>query len=162
MRCQSLSTMKLGFLGLSEATKKPRMVRFQRQSKLIPFWTLSLFEILSQGLPKYDSSTQGVFRGREKDWRCQILLPVTASSLFGHFEIIQISKKTKRVTGNRTRDVATEGLDVLHYAIRSLKTSIFYWIIIFLGITDTVTYLTIYDKFMLSRKIQKLRKYFFD
>ena len=32
----------------------------------------------------------------------------------------------------------------------------------FSGITDTVTYLTIYDKFMLSRKIQKLRKYFFD
>ena len=30
------------------------------------------------------------------------------------------------VTGTRTRDISTEGLDVLHYAIRSLETRLFY------------------------------------
>ena len=34
-------------------------------------------------------------------------------------------EKTKGVTGIRTRDVAGEGLDVLHYAIRSLERSLF-------------------------------------
>ena len=35
--CQSLSTIKLGFLGLLEAQKKPRMVRFIRNSADHPF-----------------------------------------------------------------------------------------------------------------------------
>ena len=143
MRCQSLSTMKLGFLGLSEATKKPRMVRFQRQSKLIPFWTLSLFEILSQGLPKYDSSTQGVFRGVKKDCRCQILLQVTASSLFGHFKIIGIPKKQNAYSRIRTRNDLVEGLEDHHYAIKSSNADQFNWIMYFLSTTEIVIYFTI-------------------
>ena len=43
--------------------------------------------ILSQGLPRYDSRTQGVITGVEKHCQRQILLPLTASSLFGHLKI---------------------------------------------------------------------------
>ena len=35
--CHQLSTMKLGFLGLSEAVKKARMVRFRRKPSVHPF-----------------------------------------------------------------------------------------------------------------------------
>ena len=56
----------------------------------------------------------------------------------------------------------TEGLDVLHHATKSFGTSLFFYFINILSMTGNVIYLTIYDKFMLSRKIQKLRKYFFD
>ena len=63
-------------------------------------------------------------------------------------------EKTKGVTGTRTRDIGAEGLDVLHYAIRSLETRLFYWIIIFFDINEIVIYFTIHDKFVLSRKLK--------
>ena len=47
-----------------------------------------------------------------------------------------------------------EGLDVLHYAIKSLITSLFYYFIQFFDITNNVIYFTIYDKLMLSRKLK--------
>ena len=43
--------------------------------------------------------TKRVFKGVEKGWRCQIWLQLTASSLFGHFEITYISKKENAVMG---------------------------------------------------------------
>ena len=42
---------------------------------------------------------------------------------FWPFQNNQDLEKTKRVTGIRTRDVATEGLDDLRYAIKSLDTA---------------------------------------
>ena len=38
--CHQLSTMKLGFLGLSEAVEKARMVRFRRKPSVHPFLTI--------------------------------------------------------------------------------------------------------------------------
>ena len=44
---------------------------------------------------------------------------------FWPFQNNQDVEKTKGVTGIRTRDIAGEGLDALHYAIRSLEIIIF-------------------------------------
>ena len=47
-------------------------------------------------------------------------------------------EKTKRVTGIRTRDVATEGLDDLRYAIKSLDLAESNWDIIFFRVAENV------------------------
>ena len=50
---------------------------------------------------------------------------------FWPFQNNQDLEKTKRVTGIRTRDVATEGLDDLRYAIKSSDVAESNWYIIF-------------------------------
>ena len=119
-------------------------------------------KILSQGLPKYDSGTQGVFRGVKKDWRCQILQQVTASSLFGHFKIIGIPKKQNAYSRIRTRNDLVEGLEDHHYAIKSSNASQFNWIMYFLSTTEIVIYFTIYENTMLSRRLKIRLNYFFN
>ena len=69
-------------------------------------------------------------------------------------------EKTKRVTEIRTRDVATEGLDDLRYAIKSLDVAESNWNIIFFRMTENVIYFTIYGSLVLSRKLKIHRKIF--
>ena len=113
----------------------------------------SRLQISSDCVRQYNFRTQGVFKGVEKDWLCQILLQVTASSFFGHFKNIQILKKQKASDGNRTRHVFVIAHKGLHYAIESSVTRQFNQIIKLLSITKTVIYFTIYGKLMLSRKL---------
>ena len=53
-----------------------------------------------------------------------------------------------------------EGLDDLHYAIKSLNTTESNWIIMFFTMTENVIYFTIYGKLVLSRKRKNHRKFF--
>ena len=57
---------------------------------------------------------------------------------FWPFQNNQDLEKTKRVTGIRTRDVDTEGLDDLRYAIKSLDLAESNWDIIFFRMTENV------------------------
>ena len=67
-------------------------------------------------------------------------------ALFWHFKIIQISKKQNAHGRIRTHDGVTEGLDVLHYAIKSLVASLIFQVINIFSMTGNVIYFTIYDK----------------
>ena len=67
----------------------------------------------------------GLFRTQKKTGKVSLtgndwIIP------FWPFRNNQDVEKTKGVTGVRTRNVAGEGLDVLHYAIRSLENGLFY------------------------------------
>ena len=62
--------------------------------------------------------------------------------------------KTNFGHGIRTRTVCTEGLDCLQYAIKSFGTRKSILIINFLSINENVIYFAIYEKLMLSRKLQ--------
>ena len=90
----------------------------------------------------------------------QIFAKSCASSLFRHFKIIQIPKKQNASSGIRTREGPTEGLDDLHYAIKSLNTTESNWIIMFFRMTENVINFTIYGKLVLSRK-PKIHQEFF-
>ena len=62
------------------------------------------------------------------------------------------------MTGIRTRDVATEGLDDLRYAIKSLDIAKSNWDLLFLRMTENVIYFTIYGSLVLCRKLKIHRK----
>ena len=71
----------------------------------------------------------------------------------GHpfFDILKLPrfrKKQNAYSRIRTRNAVTEELDVLHYAILSLNTSLFFQFINILSMTGNVIYFTIYDKLM--------------
>ena len=101
-----------------------------------------------------------VFEDREKGQDGWISAKNCASSLFRHLKIIWIPKKQNACRGIRTRDGPTEGLDDLHYAIKSLVTTESNWIIKFFRVTENVIYFTIYGKLVLSRKRKIQRKFF--
>ena len=86
------------------------------------------------------NSLRGIHRAQS---HCQETI---GSSLFGHFKIIQISKKQNAYRGIRTRNGVTKGLGVLHYAIMLLDIGLFYQFIYILSMTGNVIYFTIYDK----------------
>ena len=75
-------------------------------------------------------------------------------SSLGKYGIIPFWPFQNNLDFEKTRDIGAEGLDVLHYAIGSLETRLFYWIIIFCDINEIVIYFTIHDKFVLSRNLK--------
>ena len=74
-----------------------------------------------------------------------LCLGKVGSSLCYQSKIIQISKKQNAYSGNRTHNVHVEGLDGLYCPIKPLG----------IKMTENVIYLTIYDKLMLSRKLNR-------
>ena len=93
---------------------------------------------------KSDFGIVTVFKFVEKDERYLIFQETSRSSLFGPLKIIWISKKQNASGGIRTREGWMEGLDSLHYAIKSLATIESNCLLMFFRTTATVIYSTIY------------------